>query len=386
MQKNVLLVRSALLAVLGATSLLMLGCGLSNGGSKNSGATTNTYMYVAEGEADAYVAQLQVGNDGTLSSLSPATVGGPGFPGTNFVTVDPSGQYLFTGNALLGGTTAVGQYVIGSDGTLAPNAIPAVNVTGWNQLTFTPNGKFTFVPDFQDGVIDSYSLSASGSLAQVNQLSVDSIPANVQPTAIDPSGRFLYFFECTCTNSSSYSLMEYGISADGALTPLSPNYVVAPGYTYSLTVGPNGFLYFPDIDHGTVTVFQIDESAGQLANAGRAGERAAVNCLQSQRDLRLRCQHRRQFGDPVYGEPEHRCPEHERAGRPYRTRTRMGRCRPIGVVCFRDQQPRRHDFAVRHQQQRKTHSEWNVLAGRADRAGSNDLCAALDGSRSSKAR
>jgi 6-phosphogluconolactonase (cycloisomerase 2 family) len=182
--------------------------------------------------------------------------------------VDPSGQYLFTGNALLGGTTAVGQYVIGSDGTLAPNAIPAVNVTGWNQLTFTPNGKFTFVPDFQDGVIDSYSLSASGSLAQVNQLSVDSIPANVQPTAIDPSGRFLYFFECTCTNSSSYSLMEYGISADGALTPLSPNYVVAPGYTYSLTVGPNGFLYFPDIDHGTVTVFQIDESAGQLANAG----------------------------------------------------------------------------------------------------------------------
>ena len=186
------------------------------------------------------------------------------------MTVDPSNQYLFANSALLGGTSPVNQYVIGSDGTLTPNAIPSIGVTGWDEFSFTPNGKFTFAPDFQDGVIDTYSLSSSGTLAQVSQLSVTATPAGGQPTAVDRSGKFLYFFENTQWPSGlyPYSLMEYAISADGSLTPLSPNDVAGPGYTYDLTVAPNGFLYYPDADHGFVNVFQIDASTGQLANAG----------------------------------------------------------------------------------------------------------------------
>ncbi len=270
MRHRILGGESVELIALAASSSFTLGCGISTGG-KNSDPPTNTYMYVAEGESAAYVAQLQVGSDGTLTPLNPATVGSPGFPGIDFVTVDPSGQYLFTGSALLGGTTPANQYLIGSDGTLTPNVIPSVNVTGWNQFTFTPNGGFTFVPDFEDGVIDTYSLSSSGALAQVSQLAVSAIASNIQPTAIDPTGHFLYVSEVIqigYTNSFFDELMEYSISPDGVLTPLTPNFVEGPGYTYSLKVAPNGFLYFLDHDHGVITVFQIDESTGQLANAG----------------------------------------------------------------------------------------------------------------------
>lgn len=257
--------RIAASAVVVSALTSMLACGgFSNSGKSDPPA--NTYLYVAEGD----VAQLHVESDGTLTFLSPATVAGPPDPGTDFVTVDPSGQYLFANTAILGGTYPVNQYVIGSDGTLTPNATPAVNVTGWSQLTFTPDGKFTFVPDFQDGVIDTYGLSSGGTLSQVGYLSAITMPANVQPTAFDPTGKFLYFYENAeigHTGLYTYSIMEYAV-ANGVLTPLSPNDVAGPGSTHSLTVAANGFLYYPDGDHGLVTAFQIDENTGQLANAG----------------------------------------------------------------------------------------------------------------------
>src|SRR5579863_266315 len=135
-----------------STLLLTSGCGiLAN--SKEISPAANTFLYVPVGDVgQGTVAQFHVESDGTLTPLSPATVAGPSPYGTNFVTVDPSGTYLFANSALLGGTASVNQYVIGSDGTLAPNDTPTVNVTGWNELLFTPNGQFAFVPDFQDGV------------------------------------------------------------------------------------------------------------------------------------------------------------------------------------------------------------------------------------------
>jgi 6-phosphogluconolactonase len=261
---------TALLVALAATLAATLGCGLSTSGGKSGGPAVNTYLYVEAGT----IAQFQVQSDGTLTPLSPATVGTPSFEGGAFAAVDPSNHYLVASSSNNSGNYALNQYVIGADGTLTPNTIPTVNTDELSKFAFTPDGKFAIVPDFISpncsdcwaGTLETYSLSSSGTLALASQTTLE--PASGSPgnaVAFDPSGKFVYML-CSFENFY-YSIYEYSISPNGTLAPLSPNFVIAPSSAYNFTAAPNGFLYTVN-GPGTITAFWIDESTGQVANAG----------------------------------------------------------------------------------------------------------------------
>jgi hypothetical protein len=260
--------RAAFLLAIAAALAATLGCGVSTGAGTSSvpAPAANTYLYVEAGA----IAQLKVQDDGTLTPLTPATVGTPyPFSGSSLAAVGPDYQYLFASAIDGNGNFAVSQYVIGSDGTLVPNAIPTFSLIteSLSTFAFTPDGKFAVAPTSISGpcftsMLNTYGVSSSGTLSFGNQTPPDN-PCEefYNVLAIDSSGHFAYVL------CNGYSICEFSISANGAVTLLSPASVTAESDVNSLTTAANGFLY-AESNGGTLTAFRIDKSTGQLANAG----------------------------------------------------------------------------------------------------------------------
>ncbi len=81
---------------------------------------TGKYAYVAnEGSTAAAISQFTIGADGTLTPMTPASVGATS-PGTN-LQVDATGTHLYmTSGFGAGATNIVTQYLIGANGALSP--------------------------------------------------------------------------------------------------------------------------------------------------------------------------------------------------------------------------------------------------------------------------
>jgi 6-phosphogluconolactonase (cycloisomerase 2 family) len=252
--------RAVMLSAISAS--LMCGAGCSGFSHGNSNPTPTTYVYIAEGGNTA-IGQFQIGSDGTLIPLSPAIVSDTAGNGPAFLAIDPSGQFLFASGDV--SPHVVGQFVIGSDGAITPNATPVVSGgDGFYSFAFTPNGQFAVIPNGAANTVNTYSLDAAGSLTYVGTQATCFAPI---AAAVDPSGHYVYV---GCDESGDSSpIEEYSISSSGVLTPLAPNNVeVAGSEVYHLTVSPKGFLYAANYGSGTVTAFAINESTGALANAG----------------------------------------------------------------------------------------------------------------------
>jgi 6-phosphogluconolactonase len=261
-------IRIAALAVLATALAATSGCGSSHDAAKTSTSGSNTYLYVGP----SAIEQLLVQDDGTLTPLTPAVEGTHDlFSSGSIVAVGPAYEYLFA-TTLEEGIPTIIQYVIGSDGTLALNTIPTFiqNADGPSPFVFTPDGKFAVAPTEIDracfpGMLNTYSLSSSGTLSFASQTSLPGGACQVgsPALAVDSSGSFAYVL----CYPSTYGICEFSISPNGTISPLSPAQVLMEGLAEAFTVAPNGFLYTVN-DDGTVTAFAIDESTGQLTEAG----------------------------------------------------------------------------------------------------------------------
>src|SRR5579864_625387 len=174
--------RAATLSAIIASLLCGAGCtGFSHGSSQPSSQTT--YVYIGERGNEA-ISQFQIANDGTLTPLSPASVPDTAGYGPAFLTTEPAQKFLYASGYV--SPPVIGQFVIGSDGTIAPNSTPVVN--GGNAaypFTFTPNGQFAISPNIAGNTVSTYSLDATGNLTLVSTL-----PTCFEPIApaVDPSG------------------------------------------------------------------------------------------------------------------------------------------------------------------------------------------------------
>jgi 6-phosphogluconolactonase (cycloisomerase 2 family) len=243
--------KAALLTGVIVAWLFTFGCG----GGNNSAMTEsrNTYAYVAL--ADQFngvgcLAQFQVSSSGTLTPLSPATLGAnEAIPfGRGPLAVDPSGQYLFLAGY---GGYEVSQYVIGSDGTISLNANPYPSNVMLDPVSITFTGSGLAIVT-NGGVLNSYSLSPAGTLTPLNTAPV----TNANSIVIDPTGQFLYI-----DDEANSAFAVYTISTDGTLT-LNGTIPSPEIFPWLLVFSPKGMLYSVDYGAGTITQYSIDASTG----------------------------------------------------------------------------------------------------------------------------
>lgn len=184
-----------------------------------------------------------------------------------FVTVDPSGQYVYVVNAGSNPGT-VSQYTINSDGTLAALGPPAQAGITPNSMAVDPSGHYAYVANYGDGTISEYTINA-GALTLTATLPVP-VSGNNHPASItvDPSGPYVYV-----ANNSNSTVSEYSIGAGGALTAIGT--VAAGTNPISVTVDSSGsYVYVANYSSGasagTVSEYSIG-TGGVLAPVGTVG-------------------------------------------------------------------------------------------------------------------
>jgi DNA-binding beta-propeller fold protein YncE len=195
----------------------------------------NVYVTNTEGSdamcaptACSTVDQYSVGADGSLTSLSPATVATGPTPGG--VVVSPNGNNVYVTDQF---DDTVSQYIRHGDGTLTPmNAptVPAGNLP--YAIAITPNGKYVYAADNLGASISEYSVGSDGSLTQ---LSPTPVPAgsHVFDLKISPDGNSLY-----ATNSNDNDISQYTINGDGTLTAKTTPTVMAGNKPTGLAIVP----------------------------------------------------------------------------------------------------------------------------------------------------
>ncbi len=233
-------------------------------------AASSNFVYTANSD-DNSVSMFAINTtNGLLAPLSPSeTIVPPlftsssSFSSPGFVTVGPSGQFLYVSDA---GNGSISTFAIDpSTGALTPTN-PAGVIAGpypW-KVVFDPAGKFAYVPDEDLGKIWMYTVDATtGTLTQNPSVVV---PAGNQPAymAVHPSGKFAYV-----VNRQDGTVSMYTIEGDtGTLVPNTPATVQAGSWAYPIAVNAAGtFAYVGNQNDGTISIYSINGS-GVLAAAG----------------------------------------------------------------------------------------------------------------------
>jgi 6-phosphogluconolactonase (cycloisomerase 2 family) len=235
-------------------------------------AASSNFVYTANSD-DNSVSMFTINTgSGLLTPLSPTeTVVPPlftsrsSFSSPGFVTVSPSGQFLYVSDA---GNGSISTFSIDSEtGALTPTN-PAGVIAGpypW-KVSFDAEGKFAYVPDEDTGNVYMYTVDATTGALAPNPAVL--VPAGNQPAymAVHPSGKFAYV-----VNRQDGTVSMYTIEADtGTLVPNTPATVQAGSWAYPIAVNAAGtFAYVGSQDGGTISIYSINAS-GILTTAGAA--------------------------------------------------------------------------------------------------------------------
>ena len=254
---------------------------ITNGGVDPQSITVDPngmFAYVESGGCggDGTVSMYTINpTTGALASIGPAVdSNGYGlYPG--FVTVDPSGKFVYVTNS-----GDAFNYDIAFQGALAMYSVNATtgaltstdaiygNCPGLcfpSSVVVHPSGKFVYVPDgnFSGSAasVSMYAINATtGALTSIGTIAAGSNPVSV---AIDPSGKFAY-----AANSGSNDVSMYAINAStGALRSIGP--IAAGSSPASVAVDSTGkFAYVANSGSNDVSMYTINASTGILASIG----------------------------------------------------------------------------------------------------------------------
>jgi 6-phosphogluconolactonase (cycloisomerase 2 family) len=230
-----------------ATLVCLAGCG--GGTDVSGGPTSPSYAYVTsasydETQPDA-VYQYAVGTDGTLTSLSTASITAGRIPTS--VVSDPAGRYVYVVNY---GDETISQYVVGTGGGLVPLSPvfvsvvqPFPTIAGY-AASIDPSGRFLYVvvtprdPPSPMASIAQYSIGSDGTLTPLTPSYVNVPAAAVGPLAIEPSGHYAYL--AGATTASGGWISQFSLATDGTLSALTPPGVAATEPVAGIAIAPGG--------------------------------------------------------------------------------------------------------------------------------------------------
>ena len=232
------------------------------------------FVYTANSN-DSSVSMFTVDQTtGVLTPTSPATVStlvpNEALSDPSFLTVDPSGKFLYVTASLSDGA-AVFMYTIDQNTGLLTPTSPAMVYTGGIpfQVRVSPNGKFAYVVD---------NLASSNESFGVWQYTVDSTTGVLTPNtpaavasgnapteiAIDPTSSFAYVVNRLDNTLSMYTI-------DQTTGNLTPNGTIAAGTTpFRAEFDPSGTYLYVVNEGSPASVFTVN-SDGTLTAADANG-------------------------------------------------------------------------------------------------------------------
>ncbi len=191
---------------------------------------SSRYVYTAnEGSGD--ISQYSVGPDGSLTPMPVPSVATK--VGARTVTIEPSGKYLYAA-----GVSAVAEFAIGPNGALVPLASSLSNLGSLDDVVADRSGKYVYVAS-SPGVIGQYAIGTDGTLSKLASVTADSVYSVQFKLLIDPSNSYLY-----AVPKEGSKIYQYAIGAGGALTPLVPGYIDTQLPLGAIGMDPSGRYIF----------------------------------------------------------------------------------------------------------------------------------------------
>jgi 6-phosphogluconolactonase (cycloisomerase 2 family) len=213
---------------------------------------------------------------GVLTPTTPASVStlvsGEMLSQPNFLTVDPTGKFVYV-TALLSDDATVFMYTIDqTTGLLTPTS-PAMVYTGGIpfQVRVAPNGKFAYVVNnlsggtMTDGIWQYTVNSTTGVLTSNTPVAV---AAGNAPTeiAIDPTSSFAYV-----VNRNDNTISMFTIDPNtGNLTPNSTATIPAGTEPFRIDFDPSGKFVYVTNEGSAASIYTVN-SNGTLTSAGTTG-------------------------------------------------------------------------------------------------------------------
>jgi 6-phosphogluconolactonase (cycloisomerase 2 family) len=208
---------------------------------------------------------------GALKPTSPATVHTGFFPQT--IAIDPKGRFVYTANS---DDSSVSMFAINqTTGVLTPTVPASVSTMVSGELlsdpsflTVDPTGKFLYVTaQLSDGAaVFMYNINQTTGVltpASPARVSTGGIPFQV---TVAPSDEFAYVVNNDSSSQSADGVWQYTVdSVTGVLTPNTQIAVPAGNGPTAIAVDPTGkFAYVVNRGDNTVEMYTIDPTSGSL--------------------------------------------------------------------------------------------------------------------------
>ena len=244
------------------------------------GSTKSAYLYATLPTANEFVAFREDPNSGVLTGLSfsPITAG----PGVDAVVLHPSGKFLYATNSGEVPFGDVSLFTIASDGVLTEKTPRATAGTTPSLLAIDSAGQYLYVGNAGSNDISVFSVDASTGV--LSEVAGSPFPLGIAPIniALSPSGGVLYV---TGAATTAFGYIE--------LFRINPNSTSVPFLSfveldqtgpnpYGLAVDPSGaHLYTANTSTNSISEFSIGANGGlsQLSTSPVGGATSPVALL-----------------------------------------------------------------------------------------------------------
>jgi len=236
------------------------------------------FAYVANRSTNN-VSAFTIEANGGLKQVagSPFSTGNGSRLGSISVVVDPSGKFVFVANegdrtepTLFPGGVASFSIEPSTGALTAVQGSPFTAGTNPVFVTVDPSGQFVYVANETSNDVSVLKINAAGVLAAVATVPITEGTTPVR-VAIDPSGKFAYV-----ANRTSASVSAFTVEPTGQLTPVPGSFATGFG-PFSVTVDAAGqFAYTADQDSDTISGFTINPGTGALTVLGKLQLRSNI--------------------------------------------------------------------------------------------------------------
>jgi 6-phosphogluconolactonase len=221
---------------------------------------------------------------GILSPTTPAAVPTGWFP--QEIAIDPRGQFVYTANT---DDSTVSMFTIDqTTGVLTPTTpasvstmIPGELLSQPNFLTVDPTGKFLYVSalDSDGATVSMFAINQTTGL--LTPTSPATVPTGGSPfqVVVAPSGKFAYVVNNLSGGEMADGVWQYSRnSTTGVLTQSTVAAVAAGNGPTAIAVDPTSkFAYVANRTDDTVSMFTIDPNTGNLTlNSTTANPSATI--------------------------------------------------------------------------------------------------------------